>query len=177
MSGGGGANAAATALDVLGSIVAGVANSKAAAAQAKVQDMSRDITLKQTALDVYRQRQKNRFNAGANRANLAASGLVFDGSAIDIMNNNAVQDEMDVLLTDFQGKKAAWGYATGAAFSRAESSNAMTAGFLNAGSKLAQGRSSSYLNGNQMPAYNSQTGSNGSYGNTFSNGTTVYWNR
>lgn len=170
------AQAAQAAFDMLGSIVAGVANSKAAAAQAKVQDMSRDITLKQTALDVFRQRQVNRYATGANRASIGASGLVFDGSAIDIMNSNAVQQELDVMLTDFAGKKSAWGAATGAAFSRAESNNALVAGFLNAGSKLVQSNSSSYLNGNQMPNssgwYSTQAGADAAAAR---NG--IVWNR
>ena len=174
------AEAAKMGFDMIGSIATGMANSKAAKAQAKVAEMNRDIALRQNALDVSRQRQRNRFNAGANRASVANSGLTFDGSAVDIMNSNAVQDELDVLLTKYEGDKAAWGYSTGAAFARAESNNAMVAGFLNAGSKLAQGYSDGYLSGNKMPGaerYNSTTGSNGAPRSVYKDGTTITWNR
>lgn len=91
----------------------------------------------QAIADANKQARESRYRQGMARANIASSGLELEGSPLEILEDNAISEEMD-RLNILQG---------GEARARAleyEGKAAKAAGFIGAGTSLLSGASSYY---------------------------------
>lgn len=78
------------------------------------------------------------------RALYGKSGLSMEGSPLLVMEDTAEQGELDSLAIRYGGDVAAARERSGANLSRMQGRQAMTSGYINAGSTLLAGASSSY---------------------------------
>jgi roadblock/LC7 domain-containing protein len=149
---------ASTAMSVVGSIQQGNAQEAQYKAQAQAQEYNAKIsenqaiaTNQQTSAREDAERRQRRIALGGARASMAESGLTDSGSILDMFDQSAINSELDVLNTRFEGNMAARGFneqATldryAAANSRSNAKSASTAKWINAGSALISGASSAY---------------------------------
>jgi hypothetical protein len=124
--------------------------------------------------DANRQRTVNRLRMGDARANAAASGLMIEGSPLEVLAFNAGQQAQDVEstllqgrldvrdmlaeaeLTRWQGRNARTSANSQAGIYRAQGREARDASYIRAGTSLLTGASSWGTRG-QAPAGNSAT--------------------
>lgn len=83
---------------------------------------------------------------GAARAGIAQSGTGFDGSNLDLLKQNEINNELDALTIRYEGQNQVRGLESqasqdmySAGVNRMNASNAQTAGMWNAGSSLLSG--------------------------------------
>lgn len=129
--------------------------SKMAAYNAQVQENNAASIREQTSAREDAQRRMVRIQQGKERASIAQSGLAATGSLLDVYDQNAVVNELDILNTRYSGEMEARGLSAqaqatrfqGAAESgllRSQASNSRTAGYIGAGSALLNGATSYY---------------------------------
>lgn len=137
----------------LGAIMQGQQSSASANAQAQAMNYQAkvDENNAQTARDqaaVREEQQRRRFAAleGQAMAGIAQSGTGFDGSNLDMLKQNAVNNELDALTIRYEGQTKANSFDAQSNLDRYNSSiysmnagNAATSGFVNAGSNLLSG--------------------------------------
>lgn len=145
--------AASTAVSAVGAIAQGQAQARAYRMQAQAQDWQANLE-KQNA-DVARQQsaaqeelQRRKFDAlqGEALAGVAQSGTGFEGSNLDLLKQNELNNELDALTIRYQGENQARGLIAqseiarmNAGILRNNADNAITAGYFNAGSNLLSG--------------------------------------
>jgi ribosomal protein L9 len=142
-----------TAVGAVGSIVSGyqqMQSQKAQAAQmannAQVQAANARNARLAAGVEEDRQRRANRINQGREAAVAAESGALLSGTALDVAEQNAEEDELDALLIRYQGELRATGFMNQANTQRANSrimrsnaSQSMVGGVIGAGSSLLTG--------------------------------------
>lgn len=122
---------------------------------AQVQENNAASIRDQTSAKEDAQRRMVRIQQGKERASIAQSGLSATGSLLDVYDQNAVFNELDILNTRYAGEMEArglaaqsqvtrWQGATESGLSRAQGKNAQTAGYIGAASSLLNGASSYY---------------------------------
>jgi len=128
-------------ISAMGAIQA--ANAQAASAQynAKVAESNRRAALRQTQVAVEDKQAENRRQLGSIRAAYGASGLMLDGSPLDVLEDTAQEQAFDVAKIRYKGKMQAEGYSEQAALYRLEAKSAKRAGWIGAGSALIGGLS------------------------------------
>jgi hypothetical protein len=150
---------ASAAVGAAGSISQGQAQARAYKAQAQAQEWQANLE-KQNA-DVARQQaaaqeesQRRKFDAlqGEALAGVAQSGTGFEGSNLDLLKQNQLNNELDALTIRYQGENQARGLQAQADISRMNAGilrdnadSAITASYFNAGSNLLSGASSYYM--------------------------------
>lgn len=113
---------------------------------AQINRYQANAALSQAAEDERRFRIKTSQFLGAQRANLGASGIQKDASALDVLESSASNAELDALTIKHAGQLKAWSYQTGAnldlskaAAERAGGQNSMfAAGLKGAAGLLSQ---------------------------------------
>lgn len=149
---------ASTAFSVMGAIQQG----NAAEANAKAQEQAQNYNAKvsenqaiavnqQTAAREDAERRQRRIQLGNARASISQSGLTDTGSILDMFDQSAIDSELNVLNSRYEGNLQAKGFqeqATldryGASVSRMNAKQASSAKWINAGSALISGASSGY---------------------------------
>lgn len=81
---------------------------------------------------------------GQARANVGASGVQMDGSALDVLRQSAANAELDVLTIQHQGQVKEYGYQAEAALDRQRASNSRTLGYFKAAGDLLSAGGQSY---------------------------------
>lgn len=151
---------ASTAMSVLGAIQQGNAQEAQYKAQAQAQEYNAKVSQnnaiaanQQAAAREDAQRRERRMRLGEARASIAQSGLTDTGSVLDMFDQSAIDSELDVLNTRYEGQMQARGFNEqavldkyGASVSKANAKAAGTAKWINAGSALLGGVSSGYSN-------------------------------
>jgi len=135
---------AATASKVVGALQAGRSEKRAAEYNAAVDERNAKIVKAQTAADVERQRRAALRRAGSLRASFGSTGFAFEGSALDLMEDNAMEEELDILTIQYSGDLKARGLMDSAALSRQKGDEAVTASYWKAGTALLSGASDYY---------------------------------
>lgn len=139
------ASAAASAVQAVGAIQSGQAQSKQAAYQAQVyqQQAAREREVAASQEEDYR-RQQSRLMA-ARRAALGASGIeASTGSPLLVSQDFAGEAELQALRIRNAGDVSATRLEQQAGLTRAEGASARTAGFMRAGSSLLSGFGEAY---------------------------------
>jgi hypothetical protein len=135
---------AAAAVSAVGAISSAQATSAAAKTNARIADRNALISRQSAAAEEEKQRRLSRRQAGANRAAIGASGITMDGSALDVMEDNAMDAEMDALTIRYNGEIGAMNSESDASLERMRAGAARTAGMFGAGSALLQGGAKAY---------------------------------
>jgi len=140
-------------ISAVGSIVSGYQQYQAGKSQAKYMEAQSRLNYanarnaRQAAgVEEDRQRRLNRIRAGKTAAASAQSGALLSGTALDVAQQNAEENEMDALLIRYNGELRARGFLNqastdryNAATSRSNASQALTGGFIGAGTSLLTG--------------------------------------
>lgn len=127
---------AGTALSAGSAVVQGVQASKTAKYNAKVGEIKATAARADAAENERRFRRTTAQRMGALRA-----GRPTEGSALDIVADSAIEEELQALSIRHQGEVQAIGLQSGAALDRSRAGSAMAGGFAKAGSALLLGGS------------------------------------
>lgn len=150
-----GLSAISTAVSVMGAMQQANAAEASARAQAQQQEYNATVARNNAKVaadqaNAAEEQQRRRFNAlqGQAIAGIAQSGTGFDGSNLDLLKQNEINNELDALTIRYEGQNKAAGLIAqadqdmyGAQVSRMNASTARTAGYFNAGSNLLSGMS------------------------------------
>lgn len=136
------------AVGALGAIQEARATSAASEFNAKIADNNAIIAEQNAAADEKRQRRSASRQAAASRAAIGASGVTLEGSPLEILEDQALEAELDALNIRYGGRLNAENFRSQAQLDRSAARNARTQGFLSAGSTLLKGAARF---GNAMP--------------------------
>jgi len=154
-----------TALAVIGTAFTAIGQIRQANAQASAQrynaglkqrevaiaEANADLTRQQTNENERRHRTLARKKLGSLRANLGASGVTIDGSALDVLEESAANAELDALTIRHEGKLKELSQRNQGLTSRADSellkssaSSTETSGYMSAAGTLLSGGTKAY---------------------------------
>lgn len=125
-------------LGAIGALKQGQAESQAAKYNERVSLRNAEIAKQQTQAEVDKQDRERRLRVGTSIANAGASGLGI-GSFSDVLQSNAMQEELDLMTLKSEGLLRETNYREDAALSNMRSKSAKTAGLFGAGTKLLGG--------------------------------------
>jgi len=126
-------------LQAVGTLASAHAQSKAMKAQAKINEQNAKMAREAAYREEARQRRESQRKMGALMARVGKSGVTATGSILDVVEESALNSEMDALNIRLQGAQKAWGFDAQADADRSAASNAMTAGYISAASTLTSG--------------------------------------
>lgn len=113
---------------------------------AKISERNRAISLSQTESDAADKAREVRRTLASIRANYGSSGLDMAGSALDVLEDSAIEGALDVTKIRYQGDVKAQGYRdeayaqrNGAELSRMNAKSASTAAGIGAASSILGG--------------------------------------
>jgi len=135
---------AGTAIQAVGQIQQGNAAKAAADFNAAVARNQAIGARQKATADAARQERESRLRAGAARAAIGASGVTGEGSALDILEANAAQEELDRLTILHGGEMQATGFETSAQLEQMRGAQAQKASRFAAGSTLLLGGATAY---------------------------------
>lgn len=135
-----------TAISAIGAISAANAQARAAEYNARtaerdivVADQNRKLAIEQARIDAEDKRRENRRVLASMRASYGASGLELAGSPLDVLEDTAVEQELDAQRIEFEGRARGregalqmLGLQESATLSRMEGRSARTAGIMGA---------------------------------------------
>src|SRR5262245_61027351 len=136
--------AAGTGMKAAGSLYEGAAGKAAAEYNAAVATRNAGLARSQAAADMGDKARENRRYLGELRANFGASGLAFEGSALDIFEDQAAEAELEQRRIRYSGELRAIGFTEKAELERMKGKAASTAGILGAISAVVEGGSNYY---------------------------------
>lgn len=131
--------AVGTAISAVSAISGGMAARDSAKYNAQVAENNAIASRQQAAANAEQQQRQARLQIGQMEANYSASGVSLEGSPLEILEQSARNSEMDRLNIIYGGELRASGYGNEASLNRSRASNAMTTGYLKAGSALMSG--------------------------------------
>jgi hypothetical protein len=143
----------AAAFTAVSSIQQGQAAKKAGDYNAAVATRNAGIAREQAAADAEAlQRHVNKV-MGASRATIAASGVTFEGSPLDVLAASAGAGEMDRQALLYKGELRAMGYESDAVLEKSKGDAKSAGGYIDAGAALFGG-----AYGRRDPTTKPQTG-------------------
>lgn len=151
------------AVTAVGAIQQGEAQAQSQRAQAQANEYNATVarnnaTIASDQANAKEEAQRRHFAAlqGQAVAGVAQSGTGFDGSNMDVLKQNAINNELDALTIRYEGQNQAKGLIAqsqldtyNAGVNRMNADNAQTSGYLNAGANILSGAAkySYYKNG------------------------------
>ena len=132
-------SAVGTVFSAFSAIQQGSAAKSAADYNAALYERNAQITRQNAQIQEERQRRMAAMRAGANRAAIGGSGVTVEGSALDLLESNAAQEELDALMIRWNADNTATGMEANAELERRSGRNARTSSFTGAGSALLLG--------------------------------------
>lgn len=123
----------------VGSLVGGFAQASATRRDAKIADQNADIAEDQARSRQDMIRREARKLKGSQRAALGASGVTLDGSGFDVMEDSAIEAELDALTAGYEGKLQSRAYRSEADASRRSARNSIFQGTIGAGAQALSG--------------------------------------
>lgn len=136
-----GAALAASAVAAAGTIVQGQASSDMADYNARVSENEAVAAKQQAAYEEERQRERAARLRSSTRAAVAKSGLDLEGSPLTVMEDTAVNAEMDALAVRYSGSVADARARSQAGLDRMQGAAARTGSYFSAGASLLNGAS------------------------------------
>jgi hypothetical protein len=135
---------AATAMSAIGAISSAQAQKSAANYNAQLAERNAVISDQQTRAALMAQRRESSKRMGDMRAAFSASGVTWEGSALDVLEDSVAQSELERQNISYQGKLRRMGFESDAALDRASGKNAMRAGYFSATSTILSGANSGF---------------------------------
>lgn len=146
----------------VGALMSASAASNAAKYNAAVAERNAKIARQQAAAEEERSRLDAMRKLGSIRAGYGASGVAMEGTPLKVLEDSAMEAELDALTIRYNGELKAMGFESDAALERKRASSAMTTGIFKAGSALLTGAGKTYGAGSTA----SLTRTTSMYGNT-----------
>lgn len=131
--------AASAAVGAGAAISSGIQQSKVAKFNAKVADQNAAAALQEGEVETERRRRLARIAQGQDRANIGASGILAEGSPLDLMEDNAAQLEIQAQQAKREAALRARGFNVQSSLDQFEGSTAKTRGYMGAASALLEG--------------------------------------
>jgi hypothetical protein len=131
--------ATSTVLSAAGMVQSASAQASAKKAQAAQAERAALISRQQAAAEEEKQRRLSRRAQGSAVANVGASGITLEGSPLDVLEDSAMEEELDALTIRYNGEIGAMTYESEAAMARSGAAAARTAGYYGAASSLLSG--------------------------------------
>ena len=119
-----------------GKVKEGQAKKKAGEHDAQVAGRDAAVARDQANAEVLRQQKVARRTIGAARAAYGAAGVTIEGSPLDVLEESAVNAELDSQTIRYRGELRALGATDAAALSRFEGRQAERAGYVNAAGQI-----------------------------------------
>lgn len=129
---------------VLGTFMSARAQSNAARYNAQVAENQATLATQAASENERRQRVLDKKNLGAIRAAYGASGITLDGSPQDVIEESAMNAELNALTIRHGGAVTALGYQNSARLDRYRAGSAMAEGGITAAGQLLAGGSEIY---------------------------------
>jgi len=136
--------AVSAGVGAIGAIQSAQANRDAANHNRDIANRNALISRQQGEAQALQLKRDQMRRMGAARANVGASGVAAEGSALDVLEESAFNAEMDQMTLKYNTQLRMMGFGDQASQFSAEASNAMSAGYMKAGSALLTGASSIY---------------------------------
>ena len=133
------ASLAAAGVSANAAIQQGKAQEKAAKFNAAVERNNALAAQDQAQFEAAKLRRRNAFLRGAQSAAIGKSGVDLSGSAVDVMNDSAVQGELDALAALYTGKVRANSAQSSAQLFDAQGENARTSSYYSAAGSILGG--------------------------------------
>ena len=130
-----------TIVSVAGSVAGGVQGYQMAQYNAKVAQRQAQAAKMQAQFEEDRLRDKAARTMGSARAAYGKSGVLMEGSPLDVMAQSATDAEMDALALRWGGNLRANNYRAQARMDESEGNAALWGGFARAGTSLLTGAS------------------------------------
>lgn len=153
-------SAVGTGLGVYSSVQQGAAAKDAAEFNAAVARNDALAAQQQGAFDARQISRRNRLRQASRRARFAASGVELSGSAVDVMFDSAVQEELDRKTAIYRGNLRSNRSTAEAGLQEAAGKNAQTSSFFQAGGTFLSGVGQG-LSIASNPSFRSSSGSGG----------------
>lgn len=125
---------------------AGEYNAKVAERNNVIADQNRQIAVRQADIDAEDKRRENRRTLSAIRAAYGSSGLELAGSPLDVLEDSALESELDAQRIEYEGRVRnregaiqMLGLQEQANLDRMGAKSARTAGYINAAGAIAGG--------------------------------------
>jgi hypothetical protein len=139
-----GAMGVGTVMGASGMLYQGQAQEQAAKYNAEVGMQNAKFTREAAASEESKARLLGKKTIGQARANIGASGIQTDASAMDVLEESAANNEMDALTIRHNGAMKAWAYEAGAALDLESGKNAMAGARVGAVASLLKGSGETY---------------------------------
>jgi len=127
------------AIGAIGAVQQGKAASSAANYDMEVADQNRKMAIETARIDAEGKRRDNRRVLASIRTQYGASGLSLAGSPLDVLQDTAIEGELDARRTEYEGRARGregalqmLGFQEDASLSRMEASSAKRAGYTGA---------------------------------------------
>lgn len=133
-----------TLVGVAGTLASASAQSSAAKYNAAVKEQQANTEGQQAAARATELAARTRQRVAATRAGAVQNGFELEGSVADILNSVETQGALEGLTAIYDGNLRSRGLQSSAALDRSSAKNAITAGYLNAGTSLLSGFSEAY---------------------------------
>lgn len=133
--------AGSAVLNAVGTFQQGRARADASEFNAQIAEQNAALARQQGAENADRTRREGRRRAGAIRAAFGASGVSLEGSPIDVLTDQAVENELDALTAENQGLLQSTAFQNTASLDRANARNSRTGAIIGAGASLLSGAS------------------------------------
>lgn len=128
-----------TVTSALGAFQSGQQASVVAETNARIAERDAQIALNEAEAEADDRARAARRLEGTARNNAGANVGSLEGSALDVLADNAANDELDILRIQYSGESAAESAGFRAELNRNEAKNASTDGFIGAGRALLRG--------------------------------------
>ena len=130
---------AVVGLTVAGTAISTISQVQAARFNKDVANRDAALAEQQGKIDSDAFRRKARARQGQRIANIAASGVGFEGSPIAILEQSAIQDEFDALLIERGASNRAAGFRAEAGFQKRKAFSAGVGGVFGVGTSILKG--------------------------------------
>jgi len=137
---------ASAAIGAVGSMYQGRAQASADTFNAQVAENNARSAREMARADLEQKAREQQKHFGAVRAAYGASGIAFDGSALDVFEDQLLDAELDKRMITYKGELRARGFEDEAKLRRMSAKSASTAGFIGALSSFARAGASYYGN-------------------------------
>lgn len=129
---------ASAAVTAGGTIYASQTQAAAQKTQAKIAEMQGEQARQEAAAKEQRLRREAAKIRGRQEAAFAASGVAMEGSPLAVLEETAIESELDALAARYEGA-AAWSGTTQGRLLRSQAQTTKTAGYFESGAQLLGG--------------------------------------
>lgn len=127
------------AVGALGAVQEARASANASEFNARIADNNAIIAEQNAAADERKQRRVASREMASSRARIGAAGVALEGSPLEVLEDQALEAELDALNIRYGGRLQASNFRSQAQLDRSRARNARTHGFISAGTSLLNG--------------------------------------